>query len=307
MQITFLGTSSGTPSRTRNVSSVALRLESGEVWLFDCGEGTQHRLQLSNLRASRIRRIFITHLHGDHVLGLVGLLNSLGLAGDPGRVDVYGPDGIDEFLAQNLRLTHTHLAYPVQAHVVSPGLVYEDAFMKVRAAELRHVVKDFGYRVEEKPRPGRLDAARAAELGVPNGPLLGRLKAGEDVELEDGRVIRGADLRAAPEPGRVFAYLTDTAFCEASVELARDADLVVHEATYTSADMVRMPDRLHSTAAIAAEVARRAGAHRLVLTHFSPRYLSTDEHLAEARAIFPETIAAEDLSTVEVPRRRVTG
>ena len=304
MEVTFLGTSSGTPTRERNVSGVALQLsQRREAWLFDCGEGTQHRILASRVRISGIRRVFLTHLHGDHLFGLMGLLTTLGLSGDPERVDVYGPEGLEEYVETSARLSGTNFSYPVAIHAVRPGTVFEDREYAVTAAPLAHRVPAYGYRVAEKPRPGPLDAGKALALGVPRGPLLGRLKEGSDVTLGDGRVVRAADVCGPPEPGRVFAYVTDTTFCEASVRLAKGADLVVHEATY-GADVAHLAaERLHSTAAMAAEVARRAGARLLYLTHFSPRYGTPEALLAEARAIFPATEAAEDLLSVGLPRR----
>lgn len=302
MRITFLGTSSGVPTRERNVSALALDLDgTGETWLFDCGEGTQHRVLQAGLRPARLRRIFVTHLHGDHVFGLPGLLCTLNLACDPAGVDVYGPDGLGEYLEESMRRTGWAPEYPFAVHVAAPGLVHEDVRHRVRCAALRHNVPSFGYRVEEKPVPGRLDAARALALGVPSGPLLGHLKRGEDVTLDDGTVVAAEGLTLPPGRGRVFAYVTDTVSCAGGVELAREADLVVHEATYTKEDAERLPPRLHSTAEGAASVAREAGARRLYITHFSPRYATPQPLLDEARAIFPETEAAEDLLKVEIP------
>ena len=304
MEVVFLGTGSAVPTRTRNVTSVALRLpERGETWLFDCGEGTQHQLMRSPVRSGTLTRLFVTHLHGDHVFGLLGLLTSLSLAGDLPGLDLHGPDGLERFVRDALAVTETHLSYPLRVHAVTEGLVHEDRWHRVTCARLRHVVPAFGYRVEEREQPGALDAARARALGVPNGPLLGRLKAGEDVALEDGRVVRGAELVGPPRAGRSFAFCTDTTFCEGAVALARGVDLLVHESTYSTADAERLPERLHATPAMAAEVARRAGARRLVLTHFSSRYLDVAPLLEEARALFPETVAAEDLMAVPVGRR----
>ncbi len=302
LKITFLGTSSGVPTRERNVSAVVLDLDgTGETWLFDCGEGTQHRVLQAGVRPTRLRRIFVTHMHGDHVFGLPGLLCTLNLACDPEGVDVYGPEGLGEFLSESMQRTGWGPEYPFAVHVVAPGVVHEDDRHLVRCAALRHNVTSFGFRVEEKPVPGRLDAARALALGVPSGPLLGRLKAGEDVTLDDGTVVRAEGLTLPPRRGRVFAYVTDTAPCAGGVELAREADLVVHEATYTTEDADRLPQRLHSTALGAASVARDAGARRLFITHFSPRYGSPRPLLDEACMVFPETEAAEDLLRVEIP------
>ena len=307
--MTFLGTSAGVPTRRRNVSSLALRLpQRAEVWLFDCGEATQHQVLRSDVPISRGRRIFITHLHGDHLYGLLGLLASAGLAGEVARIDLYGPAGLAEYVESGLRYSHARLGYDVEVHVVEAGTILDEGELTVRAEPLAHRVPTFGYRVQEKDRPGSLDAERAAALGVPFGPLYGRLKRGEQVSLPDGRLIDGATLIGAPEPGRALAYCTDTSYSRAAVALAEDVDLLIHEATFAERDAELARVSSHSTARQAATVAREAGARRLVLTHLSARYaeggeLGPDDLLAEARAVFPNTELASDFLVIEVPRR----
>lgn len=312
MQITFLGTSSGVPTRSRNVSSVALRLpQRAEVWLFDCGEGTQHQLLRSDVKISQIRRIFITHLHGDHIFGLMGLLASYGLAGNPTRIDIYGPPGLNEYLQACQRYSYTHFSYPLKVHTVRTGAVYEDEEFIVSCGPLKHRITAFGYRVTEKDRPGRFNVEKAAALGITPGPLYGKLKRGEQIALPDGRQIHGADLCGEPEVGRKFVYCTDTVYCEDAVELAQGADVLIHEATFAHQDAQLAFERLHSTSTMAAQVALGAGVKQLILTHFSPRYapgnaLVLDDLLQEARAIFPNTELAYDFLTYEVPRRLPT-
>jgi ribonuclease Z len=305
MLVTFLGTGSAVPSRTRNLTSIALSFDQrGDFWLFDCGEGTQHQIQRSALRLGQLGRIFITHLHGDHVFGLFGLLCTLSANAFPEGLDLYGPPGLEDLVLGTLSGAGGHLPIPMRFHAVRPGLVWEDDDYRVTCAPLLHVIPTFGYRVEELARPGRLDVERARALGVPDGPLLGRLKSGEDVTLDNGRVVPASGLTATPRPGRVFALCLDTAPCDGSLELAKEADLLVHEATYGSADAALAPDRLHSTPTQAAEVARQAGARRLAITHFSPRYQDAEPLAEEARRLFPETFPAEDLMVVRIPIRQ---
>ena len=186
MQVTFLGTSSGVPTRARNVSAVAVRLaQRSELWLFDCGEGTQHQFLRSDLRLSQLRRIFITHMHGDHVFGLPGLLASLGLSGSSGGVDLYGPDPLESYLEGVLRTSSTRIGYPLAVHQVRHAaekdrLVFEDADLTVRATPLHHRVPAYAYRVEEKPKPGRFDIAKAQEMAIPPRPCLCLPQAGRD-------------------------------------------------------------------------------------------------------------------------------
>lgn len=308
MQITFLGTSSGIPTRSRNVSSVALRLpQRSELWLFDCGEGTQHQFLRSELKVSQLTRIFVTHMHGDHTFGLMGLLASCGLGGNVQSMDIYGPSGLDEYLQACRRYSQTHLAYPVKVHQSRPGIVYEDEEYVVSCGPLKHKVTAFGYRVEEKDRPGRFNVEKAKALGIPPGPIYANLKRGEWVTLPDGRKINGAELCGPTQRGRKLVYCTDTVFCDEAVELATGADLLIHEATFAHQDSEMAFQRLHSTSTMAAQVALAAGVKQLMMTHFSPRYapgnaIQLQDLLAEARAIFPNTDMAYDFLTCEVPR-----
>jgi len=309
LKITFLGTSAGVPTRARNVSCVALRLpQRGEAWLFDCGEGTQHQLLRSDFNISQVARVFITHLHGDHVYGLMGLLATCGMSGHAARVDLYGPRGLEQYVQEVSRRTQLYTSYPLTVQAVAPGVVFEDGEYVVTCAPLKHRLPAFGYRVTEKDRPGHFDVERARAAGLPPGPLYGRLKRGERVTLDDGRTFDGADFCGPSIRGRSVVYCTDTIYCRAAVELARGADLLIHEATFSAADEPLAQRSLHSTTTMAARVAREAGVRQLIITHFSPRYfpgnrVEPQDLLREAREVFPDTEMAHDFLTVEVPRR----
>ncbi len=310
MRLTFLGTGAATPSRARNVTSIALQFDQrSSLWLFDCGEGTQQQILRSPLRLSQLERIFITHLHGDHFFGLLGLLASRSMQeGSDSPVTLYGPAGLDEFLRCALDVSRMRFRYPLSVVTVTPGAVCEDDEYAVTCAPLRHGIECYGYAVQEKARPGRFDPQAARALGVPSGPLFGRLKSGETVTLPDGRTVDGAALTGSPRPGRRVVICGDTAATPQTAKLARDADVLVHEATYMEEDRSLANRALHSTASTAALAARDAGAAALILTHISPRYEGERESrlpelLAEARAVFPNTALASDFWEYDVPRR----
>ncbi len=310
MEVTFLGTGAGSPTRQRNVTSIALTLpERGEWWMLDCGEGTQHQLlRAGHLRVSQLTRIFITHLHGDHFFGLMGLLASRALAqGGASPVTVYGPANLDGWVRASLRAGQMRFGFPVEIVPVQPGLIFEDDEITVSCVPVRHRMEAYAYAIEEKLRPGRFDADAARALGVPFGPLFGQLKAGQTVTLPDGRVVSPEGLTGPMRPGRKIVFSGDTAYTPDLVALAQNADLLIHEATYANADAPLAERAAHSTTGIAAQVAGEANARRLFLTHFSARYDSeTGPHIAglvsEARADFPLTDAAHDFLRVSVPR-----
>ncbi|WLI77834.1 ribonuclease Z [Kosakonia sp. H02] len=305
MELIFLGTSAGVPTRARNVSAILLNLQHptrAGLWLFDCGEGSQHQMLRTAFHPGKLDKIFITHLHGDHLFGLPGLLCSRSMAGNMHPLQIYGPKGIGEFVETALRLSGSWTDYPLTIQEVTPGLVVNDGLRKVTAFPLAHPVECYGYRIEEHDKPGALNAAALAADGVPAGPLFQTLKAGGTVTLDDGRIINGADYLSPAEPGKKLAIFGDTSPCPASLELARNVDLMVHEATLETAMEEKANSRGHSSARQAAQLAVDAGAGRLVITHISSRY---DERgslalLAECRALFSQTALATDFDVVRV-------
>lgn len=301
LKLTFLGTGAGSPSLTRNVSALALTwTQRGALWLFDAGEGTQQQVLRAPVRLSQLEHIYVTHLHGDHVFGLPGLLASRSSAQDIDTpVTLFGPPGLEEWLRTTLRLTLTGLRFPLQFVTLREGLVFEDDARTVHCRRLAHRVPCFGFVVREKPKPGTFDADAARAQGVSPGPVYGRLKAGGSVTLDDGRVIDGASLVGPPRPGRTLAILGDTGETPAALDLARGTDVLVHEATFLSDHAARAALVGHSTAAGAARVALEAGVGTLILTHVSARYESDgasrlEDLVAEARAVFPNTLLARD-------------
>lgn len=298
MELYFLGTGAGMPSKERNVTAVALTLydERGTMWLFDCGEGTQHQILRSPLKTSRLEHLFITHLHGDHVYGLPGLLTSRSNQGGTTPLTVFGPPGLEAMLEPVMRLSQAHLAYELNVIEIREGIVFEDERFEVVCAKLEHRIDSYGYRIVEKEKPGKLDAARLRELGIPPGPLFGRIKQGETVELPDGTVVDGKTFIGPPIAGRTVAILGDTRPCEAELALSANVDVLVHEATFDSTLGELAQSYYHSTSKEAATAAKRAGAKTLILTHISSRYQEDEAErlLSEARATFRDTWLAKD-------------
>ena len=307
MRLIFLGTGAGVPSKFRNVSSIVLDLgdENGEAWLIDAGEGAQLQLMKTTVGLRKIRRIFVSHLHGDHLFGLPGLLGSRSFQENTSPLDIYGPKGIEEFVETPLRLSASHLTYEVSIHEIEDGQeLFHDRGFRVTTRLLDHVVPSFGYRIEEDERPGELQVDRLRELGLGPGPNYGRLKAGESVTLDDGRIVNGADFLGPGRPGRIVTACSDTRPSPHAVELARGADVFIHESTYARTETNMAPGYGHSTCVDAARLAAEAGCHTLLLTHFSARYSPDDMGVlqAQAREVFPQTYAMADLQEVEIPR-----
>jgi len=303
----FLGTGAGRPSLLRNVTSIALQLPAPErdVWLFDCGEGTQHQLLSSPFTLQKITKIFITHLHGDHIFGLPGLLGSRSFLTADAELTVYGPPGVERFIRDALAVSGTHLRYPFQIRELEPGESLQLDPWTVRTALLDHGLTSLGYRIEEPPRPGRLRVEELKRLQVPPGPIYGRLKQGEVVVLDDGRVLHGPDFVDPSIPGRSVVILGDTRFCPAAITLAKGADVLVHEATFAAELVENAGAYHHATTVQGAKTAAEAGVEKLVLTHISSRYRPQDyaRLLSEAREVFPNTMLAEDHLAVEIPRK----
>lgn len=298
-EVTTLGTGAALPARGRFPTAQLLNMQE-RLFLVDCGEGTQERLRMAQVNMGRIERIFISHLHGDHYLGLMGLISSMHLQGRLKELHVHGPAGLREVIEVQLRVSQTYLRFPLHIHAVphlSGALVHGDDQLRVTALALRHRIECTGFLFREAGHPRRLLKERVALI-----PHYARkaVKAGEDLLLPDGTVVPNAELTAAPPPARSYAYCSDTAYAPELVPLLQGVDLLYHEATFTQALAGRAKETMHSTAGQAATIAKQAGVGQLLLGHFSSRYKEVGPLVAEAVAIFPNSMAAQEGCTFPV-------
>ena len=300
LSVTFLGTAASIPTIERNVAGLALQRE-GETILFDCGEGNQRQMMRYGVGFA-FREIFFTHYHADHLLGITGLLRTMGLQDRSAPVTLYGPKGAQKVLGAAISLGIERNKFPIEILEIRAGDRLKRDEYDILVFETEHRADTVGYALAEHIRRGRFHPERARSLGIPEGPLWGDLHKGKTIRLEDGRTISPDDLVGTPRPGRLLVYTGDTRPHESVVHASRGADLLIHEATFGSDELERARETGHSTAAEAARVAVEAGVRRLALTHISSRYnRDAPELLAEARAVFPDTVIARDGMTVEVP------
>ena len=300
LTLTFLGTSAACPTIERNTAGIALHRE-GETLLLDCGEGTQRQMMRWSVGFS-FREIFFSHYHSDHFIGVIGLVRTMGLMDRSEPLTLYGPRGAQRILGGALNVGIERTRFPVDIVEVKPGDVLRRDEYEIRVFETEHRADTVGYALAEHDRLGRFNPDLARSLGIPEGPLWGRLHRGETIQLPDGGSVSPDQLVGPTRTGRTVVYTGDTRPHPAVVAAARGADVLVHEATFSDSEIERAIETGHSTAREAAEVAREAGVGRLVLTHISPRYsVDAGELLVEARAVFENTTIARDGWTVDIP------
>ena len=297
MEIVFLGTSSAVHSYERSHPAIVLKAF-GEVMLFDCGEGTQRQFIYANVSPMKVSKIFLSHYHGDHILGLPGLLQSMSFRGRENKLTIYGPEGIEQLEESILSLGHCKIDFPLEFVKIGSEVVEENEEYIIKSQYVQHNVPGLAYSIEEKKKP-RFLREKAIELGVPVGPDFGRLHNGEEVEI-DGKIIRPEQVLGEPRKGIKISYSGDTLPCEEMIELAKDSTVLIHESTYIEEDKDKADEHFHSTSKDAARIAKLSNSKELILTHISTRYTETDELLKEAKEIFENTKLAEDMMKIKL-------
>ncbi len=297
LKITFLGTAGTVPSIERNPSSILVQREGVRI-LFDCGEGTQRQM-MKTKTGFRISSVFITHLHTDHFIGSFGLLETMSLNGREEPITFYAPNA--NFLRNLFKMFgYEHLGFPVRVIELKDGDVVDFGEFRVVAFETDHIVKSLGYALIEKDRRGKFDRKKAEELGIPPGPLYAKLASGESI-VWNGEVITPDMVLGEARRGRKIVYTGDTRPCERTIRIAKNADVLIHDASFTSDLQEWAEETKHSTAKEAAEIARLAGVRQLILTHISARYSKDSKPLLDdTRATFKNVIVAEDFMSLEV-------
>jgi ribonuclease Z len=301
LRVVFLGTSGSVPTLKRGLPAVMVQCPRNQ-WMFDCGEGVQRQMMGAKVSFHRKMKILITHLHGDHVLGLPGLLQTMALMDRKEPVEVYGPVGLVKFLLCAKETLNFGLNYPVTINeIAGEGTVCDDADYQVLAVKSNHAVEGYCFAFVEKPRAGKFYPKAALSLGVPEGELWSRLQNGQTVTLPNGQTVKPTDVMGPRRRGRKIVYTGDTKPFDAFAEFAKDADLVIHDCTFDDSMTERAATDGHSTPSQAATQAKAANAKRLVLSHISARYPDASALLEQAKKVFPDTILAEDGLELDLP------
>lgn len=294
--ITFLGTSGTQPTKERNLAGFVLSYKD-KKFLFDCGEGTQRQLKFIKLAPTKIQRIFLTHLHGDHCLGIPGFIRNLAVNQYNKTLQVHGPRGTKGFITNMLTCTADRKRIKITTHTTKNGIVYQDKELIITALLMNHSVPCYGYRIQEKPKR-KMNLKYLKQFGLTQHPLLGKLQQGKTITYKGNKIT--PDKATTLVPGKSVTYITDTAYCKQAATLAKDTDLLILESTFAESEKTKAKEYKHLTAKLAAKIAQEAQAKKLVLTHFSQRYKSTKLLVDEAKTVFKKVEAAKDFKTFSV-------
>ncbi len=301
LKVIFLGTAGSIPTATRSLPAIAIQRKD-ELVFFDCGEGVQRQMINAKLGFNRKMKIFITHMHGDHVLGLPGLIQTMSLLDRKKILKIYGPEGLENFVDAIETTVQFTRAFPIEVtEIKNEGLVCEEIEYGIYAVWANHSAPAIAYGLVEKPRPGRFYPEKANILGVPEGELWSRLQHGLTVKLSDGKVVKSEEVAGSARPGRKIVYTGDSRHSKSLVKLAENADLLIHDCTFDDQLKEKAEEDGHSTPSLAVKTAKKAEAKRLILTHISARYKTPDLLLKQARKDFPNVDIAEDFMKIDLP------
>lgn len=313
-KVIFLGTSAGMPTIERNLAAIALVFNSArEFWLFDCGEGTQRQILQTELKLSKLTNIFISHLHGDHIFGLPGLLATRGLQGNKKPINIFGPAGLDNYLENCLHYSSTYIPYPYHYHLIEknkysiPEKLMENGDLSVQCAILNHKIDSFGFAITQQSCKKNISVEKLINLGIQPGPIYKKFKENKIVHLKDGRILETKNFLKESVSSKKICYCGDTAFSQNAVDLSEKADLLIHEATFCAGDEEKAARAYHSTVGDAIKIARLGRVKKLALTHFSPRYNEVSEcnnestkNVVELSINEPEIILAKDFLAISL-------
>ena len=298
MKLVFLGTSAAQPTAKRGLSCICLERE-GEILMFDAGESTQISYMKSGLGWNKKMKLFVTHLHGDHCVGILGLLQTMSMQNRTESLEIFGPKGIDEFLAANIKMLNFGLSFSILITIVNEGTIYENNKFLIHAAKANHSITAFSYLFEEKDKPGRFNVEKAKELGIPEGELWNKLQNGEDITNNE-KIIKPEQVLGKKRLGKKIGISGDTMPTKELEEFFRECDYLVFDSTFLDEEKQKAQDTCHSTAKQAAELGKNANVKNLILTHFSARYKDEIGHKTEAEQIHNSVIIAKDLLEVEI-------
>lgn len=298
MKLVFLGTSAAQPTENRGLSCICLERE-GEILMFDAGESAQISYLKSGLGWNKKMKIFVTHLHGDHCIGILGLLQTMTMQNRTEPLEIFGPKGIDEFISANIKILNFGLSFPIMISIINEGKILDSKFYSIFASKASHSVTAFSYRFDEKDKPGRFNLEKAKSLGIPEGHLWNKLQNGEQIEV-DGKIIKSEQVLGEKRPGKKIGISGDTIPTEELEEFFDGCDYLVFDSTFLDELKDKAIETHHSTAKQAATLGKNARVRNMILTHFSARYKDESQHLEEAKKIHDSVITARDLLEVEI-------
>jgi ribonuclease Z len=298
MKLVFLGTSAAQPTPERGLTCICLEKE-GEILMFDAGEGAQISYLKSGLGWNKKMKIFVTHLHGDHCIGILGLLQTMTLQNRTESMEIYGPDGIEEFIAANIKVLNFGLSFPVMISTIREGIIVDEKTYSINSCEADHSITSYSYLFQEKDKPGRFFPEKAKEFGIPEGELWHKLQTGQDVHVGN-KIVKSSDVLGEKRSGKRIGISGDTRPTKKLEKFFRDCDYLSFDSTFSQELQNKAVETHHSTAKEAACLAKNANVSNLILTHFSARYNDESVLLEEAKTIHNSVIAAKDLLEIEI-------